>query len=223
MGAALLITLREGLEVSLVVAIIAAYLVKTGRSEHLGAMWTGVGAAIAASITTGLLFKAVIGEFEGKWEQAIEGLLAFLAVGVLTWVIFWMRSNARSIAGELHTRIDVALTESPLSLSIIAFIAVAREGFETALFLLGAETGSSSGAAVVLGGVIGLVIATMIGIGFYTGSTTINRSRSESQGRSMIAATGPGSFEWILLAAGGVLTLALLVFFIVVFTRKEQQ
>ncbi len=177
MGASLLITLREGLEISLVVAIIAAYLVKTGRSEHLRAMWIGVGAAVAASIATGILFQAVIGEFEGKWEQAIEGVLAFLAVGVLTWMIFWMRRNARNISSELHGKIDAALANSPMSLSIIAFVAVAREGFETVLFLLGAETGSSSGTSVVIGGFIGLAIASVVGLAFYRGSTRVDLRR----------------------------------------------
>jgi len=177
MGASLLITLREGLEMSLVVAIIAAYLVKTGRAQYLGAMWTGVAAAVAVSITTGVVFAIIIGEFEGRWEQAIEGILAFLAVGVLTWVIFWMRRNAKNISGELHAKIDAGLANSPRSLSLIAFIAVVREGFETVLFLLSAETGSSSGAVVVIGGVIGLVTATVIGLGVYAGSTRIDLRR----------------------------------------------
>ena len=177
MGASLLITLREGLEISLVVAIIAAYLVKTDRADYLNAMWVGVGAAVALSIATGIVFNAVIGEFEGKWEQAIEGILAFLAVGVLTWMIFWMRRNARNMSGELHSKIDAALANSPMSLSIIAFIAVAREGFETVLFLLGAETSSSSGTEVIIGGVIGLVVATVIGFGFYAGSARVDIRR----------------------------------------------
>lgn len=174
MGAALLITLREGLEISLVIAIIAAYLVKTGRPQYLRVMWAGVAAATLLSLATGVVFNVVIGEFEGKWEQAIEGALAFLAVGVLTWMIFWMRRNSKNISGELHGKIDDALAKSALSLSFIAFIAVAREGFETVLFLLGAETGSSSGAEVVVGGLIGLAIAALIGIGFYTGSARVD-------------------------------------------------
>lgn len=174
MGASLVITLREGLEVSLVIAIFAAYLVKTGNGRHLGAMWVGVGAAVAASIVAGFVFNAVIGEFEGKWEQAIEGVLAFLAVGVLTWMIFWMRRNARNISGDLHSKIDVALANSPMALSMIAFVAVAREGFETVLFLLGAKTSSSSGAEVVVGGLIGLVIAAIIGVSFYAGSSRVD-------------------------------------------------
>ncbi len=177
MGASLLITLREGLEVSLVIAIIAAYLVKTGRAEHLGAMWAGAAAAAAVSLGTGILFNSLIGDFDGKWEQAIEGVLAFVAVAVLTWMIFWMRGNAKDISGELHSKIDTALADSPRALSVIAFVAVAREGFETVLFLIGADTGSSSGSSVVLGGVIGLAVAAVIGIGFYTGSSRVDLRR----------------------------------------------
>jgi high-affinity iron transporter len=176
-GAALLITLREGLEISLVVAIIAAYLVQTGRATYLRAMWLGVVAAVALSIATGVVFNVVIGEFEGKWEQAVEGTLAVFAVAVLTWMIFWMRRNARNISGELHSKIDAALADSTTSLTLIAFVAVAREGFETVLFLLGAESGSTSGAAVVVGGLIGLVVAAAIGVGFYSGSARIDLRR----------------------------------------------
>ncbi|MCP5034184.1 MAG: iron transporter [Actinomycetia bacterium] len=177
MGASLLITLREGLEIALVIAIIASYLVRTGRSEYLGAMWIGAGLAVVVSLITGLVFRSFIGELEGKWEQVIEGALAFLAVGVLTWMIFWMRRNARGISGELHDKIDSALANSPLALTFIAFVAVVREGFETALFLLSAETGSSSGAVVVLGGIMGLGAAAVIGLAFYRGSAVADLRR----------------------------------------------
>ncbi len=192
MGASLLITLREGLEISLVIAIIAAYLMKTGNGRYLGSMWIGVGAAVAVSVAAGILFKTVIGEFEGAWEQAIEGILAFVAVAVLTWMIFWMRRNARSISTDLHAKIDAALKKSPMALALIAFVAVVREGFETALFLLGAETGSSSGASVVIGGLIGLTIASIIGFGLYRGSSQVNL-------RQFFRATG---MLLILFAAG---------------------
>jgi len=177
MAASFLITLREGLEISLVVAIIAAYLVKTDRAAGLRHMWLGVALAVAASIATGVAFDAAIGEFEGKWEQAIEGTLAFTAVAVLTWMIFWMRRNAKNISGELHGKIDAALANSPLSLTVIAFVAVAREGFETVLFLLGAETSSSSGADVVIGGLIGLAVAAAVGLAFYQGSARVDLRR----------------------------------------------
>lgn len=174
MGSSLLITLREGLEIALVLAIIVAYLRKTGRGQRLGSVWLGSAIAAVVCIATGLLFHQVVGEFEGKWEQFIEGALAFAAVGVLTWMIFWMRGHARGIASDLHARIDEAIDRSPGALATVAFVAVAREGFETVLFLLGAETSSASGGEVIAGGLIGLAIAAVLGYLFYLGSDRID-------------------------------------------------
>ncbi|MEZ5226746.1 MAG: FTR1 family protein [Acidimicrobiales bacterium] len=107
-------------------------------------------------------------------EQFIEGTLAFAAVAVLTWMIFWMRGHARGISSELHAKIDAALDRSPLALAVVAFVAVAREGFEAVLFLLGAETASASGSSVVIGGLIGLGISAVLGYLFYLGSDRID-------------------------------------------------
>ncbi len=177
MGSSLLITLREGLEIALVLAIIVAYLNKTGRSDRLGSVWAGAAVAAALCVATGIVFDRVIGEFEGKWEQFIEGTLAFTAAGVLTWMIFWMRGHARGISSDLHSKIDAAIDRSTYALAFVAFVAVAREGFETVLFLLGAETSSASGSAVVLGGLIGLGIAAALGYLFYLGSDRIDLRR----------------------------------------------
>jgi high-affinity iron transporter len=177
MGSSLLITLREGLEIALVLAIIVAYLHKTGRSDRVGSVWLGAGVAAVTCVATGLLFQAAVGEFEGKWEQFIEGTLALTAVVVLTWMIFWMRGNARGIASDLHHRIDAAIDGSSSALAIMAFVAVAREGFETVLFLLGARRTRRLGAEVVLGGVIGLAISAVLGYLFYLGSDRIDLRR----------------------------------------------
>jgi high-affinity iron transporter len=174
MGSSLLITLREGLEIALVLAIIVAYLHKTGRGDRVGSVWAGSAAAAVVCVIAGFIFYKVVGEFEGKWEQFIEGTLAFAAVGVLIWMIFWMRGNARGIKSELHGKIDAAIDGSGAALAAIAFVAVAREGFETVLFLLGAETSSSSGAEVVIGGLLGLAVAAVIGYLFYLGSDRVD-------------------------------------------------
>ena len=174
MGSSLLITLREGLEIALVLAIIIAYLKKIGRGDRLGAIWVGSAVAAVACIAAGVLFDQVVGDFEGKWEQFIEGTLAFSATVILTWMIFWMRGHARGIASDLHAKIDGALEGSFTALAVVAFVAVAREGFETVLFLLSAETTSSSGADVVIGGLIGLAIASVLGVLFYVGSDRVN-------------------------------------------------
>lgn len=177
MGSSLLITLREGLEIALVLAIIVAYLRKTGRSDRLGAIWAGSAAAVVVCVVAGVLFHRIVGEFEGKWEQFVEGSLAFAAAGVLTWMIFWMRGHARGISSDLQSKIDAAIDRSPLALAFVAFVAVVREGFETVLFLLGAETASASGAAVVVGGVIGLGLAAGLGYLFYLGSDRVDLKR----------------------------------------------
>lgn len=174
MGSSLLITLREGLEIALVLAIIIAYLRKTGRGDRLGAIWTGSSLAVVASLITGVIFYKAVGAFEGKWEQVIEGTLAFAAVAVLTWMIFWMRGHARGIASVLHSKIDAAIEQSSTALTVVAFIAVAREGFETVLFLISAETASASGTQVVIGGLIGLAISAVLGYLFFLGSERID-------------------------------------------------
>ncbi len=165
MSAAFLITLREGLEISIVLAILIGYLVKTGRGDRTGQVWIGAGIAAVVCLVTGLLFNVFVGEFEGKAEQAIEGTLALAAAIVLTWMILWMRKNARAMSGDLRSKVDGATTAN--AIMFIAFVAVAREGFETVLFLLGAETGSATGAQVVIGGVLGLAVSAVVGVLVY--------------------------------------------------------
>jgi high-affinity iron transporter len=165
MSAAFLITLREGLEISIVLAILLGYLVKTGRASATGSVWAGAGIAAVVCVIAGVLFHTVVGEFEGKAEQAIEGSLALAAALVLTWMILWMRKNARNMSGDLRSKIDGAT--SARAIMFIAFVAVAREGFETVLFLLGAETGNASGAQVIVGGLLGLAVSAVVGVLVY--------------------------------------------------------
>jgi high-affinity iron transporter len=172
MGASFLITLREGLEVSLVLAILISYLVKSGRSSDVGAVWRGSGAAAVMCLIGGIAFNIFVGEFEGKSEQFIEGTIAILAASVLTWMIFWMRKHARSMGADLRAQVDAATTQK--AIMTIAFVAVLREGLETVLFLISAETASSSGTSVVLGGLLGLVVAAVLGRLVYLGGNKLN-------------------------------------------------
>jgi len=174
MGAALLITLREGLEISLVLAIILGYIDRRPETGLHRRVWTGTAAAAIVCVIAGVVVFALVGGLHGKSEQAVEGTLALSAVLVLTWMIFWMRANARGLTTELHGSIDRAITHSPGALVAVAFIAVAREGFETVLFLVGAETGSGSGAEVVMGGLIGLAVSSILGVIVYKGSHRVN-------------------------------------------------
>lgn len=172
MGASLLITLREGLEIAIVLAILISYLVKSGRHHDVHQVWRGALLAVGLCIVGGLAFHLLVGEFEGKPEQFIEGTIALLAASVLTWMIFWMRTNSRSLGADLRSKVDAAT--STKALVAISFVAVLREGLETVLFLLSAETESSSGLGVVAGGVLGLVVAMVLGRLFYLGGHRLN-------------------------------------------------
>jgi high-affinity iron transporter len=172
MSAAFLITLREGLEISLVLAILLGYLAKMGRDDGARAVWIGAGIAALVCIVAGVAFNALVGEFDGKAEQAIEGTLALVAALVLTWMILWMRKNARSMGGHLRSQIEGATTAN--AIMFIAFVAVVREGFETVLFLLGAETGNTSGTQVIVGGLLGLGVAAVVGVAVYRFGTNLD-------------------------------------------------
>lgn len=175
MGASFLITLREGLEVSLVLAILVAYLVKTDRRHDVPAVWKGTGAAAGLCLVVGIVIYALIGGLHGTANQIVEGSIATAAAIVLTWMIFWMRSNARTLGAELRHKVDAATTVG--ALVAIAFVATVREGLETVLFLLSAETGSSSGAEVVTGGLLGLVVSAILGWVIYKGGNRLNLRR----------------------------------------------
>ncbi len=175
----LLTGLREGVEAALIVAIILAYLAKTGNQRHFSRIWSGVGAAVALSIVAGIILWVTIQGLEGVAGQIFEGVATLLAAAVVTWMLFWMRRTAANIKGELHASVDRALTEgSVFGLSVLAFTAVIREGLETSLFLLGQATAASEAeagaASTLVGAFIGLVIAVVLGYGFYVGARVIN-------------------------------------------------
>ena len=172
----LLTGLREGVEASLIVSIILAYLARTGNARHFAKIWLGAGAAIAVSVAVGLILFATIGGFEEQAELIFEGFAMLLAAAAVTWMLFWMRRVAANIKGELHASVDRALVEgSVLGLAVLAFTAVIREGIETALFLLGQATAAGTQASSTLGGaVVGLLIAVAIGYGLYRGARVIN-------------------------------------------------
>ncbi len=167
MGAAFLITLREGLEISIVLAILVSYLVKTDRRSDTTAVWWGAGVAAILCLVAGIAVHAATDGLEGKAEQAVEGTLALAAALMLTFMILWMHRNARTMGGHLRARLDAAATAG--AVAAIAFVGVAREGFETVLFLLGADAGSASGGAVVTGGLLGLAVSAVAGWLIYVG------------------------------------------------------
>jgi high-affinity iron transporter len=180
MGAAFLITLREGIEAALVVSIILAYLNAIGHRERHGTVWWGVLGAVAVSLVAGIVLNATVGaisETSERTAEIIEGIGSVLAVAVLTWMIFWMRRQARHIKGELQERVDVALASgSNLALGALAFFVVVREGLETVLFLFGTirEEVVGSTALAYLGAALGLLVAILLGVLIYRGGIRLN-------------------------------------------------
>ncbi len=171
-----LIGLREGVEAALIVAIVLAYLVRTGNSRHVGKIWLGTAAATALSAVIGIALFVSIGAFQEPYEQLFEGTTMLLAVGVVTWMLFWMRRQSAGLKGELHAAVDRALGEGTAwGLAALAFTAVIREGVETALFLTGQATSvDDSASSVALGALAGLGGAVLIGWGFYRGSQAVD-------------------------------------------------
>ncbi|MCI0581442.1 MAG: FTR1 family iron permease [Chloroflexi bacterium] len=174
-----LIGLREGVEAALIVAIVLAYVVRTGNGRHISKIWLGSGAAIALSVVIGLLIFTTVGAFEEPYEQLFEGSAMLLAAVVVTWMLFWMRRQSINLKGELQAAVDRVLSEGTAwGLAVLAFTAVIREGVETALFLAGQATSAAEGAGnVLVGAVIGLAAAVLIGWGFYRGSRAIDLRR----------------------------------------------
>jgi high-affinity iron transporter len=174
----LLTGLREGVEAALILAIICAYLAKTGNKRHFPKIFLGAGLAIGLSILLGVGIYVTVGSFQEPYEQLFEAATLILAAGVVTWMLFWMRRQARSVRGELHAAVDRALDDgSAIALAFLAFVAVIREGVETSLFLVGQVASASAEGGemwVVIGAVTGLLIAAVIGVGFYHGSRRLN-------------------------------------------------
>lgn len=176
-----LIGLREGLEASLVVVILIAYLVKSDRQHLLPRIWAGIAAAVAVSLAFGALLTWGPRRLTFETQEAIGGILSIVAVGFVTWMVFWMARHARGLSGELRGKIDVAAEAGRASLAVVAALAVGREGLETALFLWAAtqaatgENGSST--SPLLGALLGILTAVGMGYAFYKGVLKINLSK----------------------------------------------
>ncbi|MFI8485139.1 iron uptake transporter permease EfeU [Streptomyces rubrogriseus] len=173
-----LIGLREGLEASLVVCILIAYLVKTDRRDALKPIWAGIGVAVAIALGFGCALEFGSQELTFKAQEALGGSLSILAVVLVTWMVFWMRRTARHLRTELHGRLDAALAMGTGALVATAFLAVGREGLETALFVWASVHAASDGTPRPLIGVaLGLATAVLLGWLFYRGALRINLAR----------------------------------------------
>ncbi len=168
MLATLIIFLREGVEASMIVAILLAYLSRIGRRDHFRDIFLGVGAALILATAGGAIAYETIRSYDGSRVQTIfETCTYLLAAGVLTYMTFWMRNHARSLSKELRARADAALNgQARLGLALLAFQAVGREGLETVVFTL-AIMFSTTAAGALTGAAIGLAGALAIAFVIY--------------------------------------------------------
>jgi high-affinity iron transporter len=172
------IGLREGVEAALIVGIIAAFLVKEDRRDALRPMWAGVGIAVAICVAVGVALQVLDEQLPQREQEGLETIVGLLAVGMVTFMIVWMRRHARGLSGELRANASSALAQgSTIALVAMAFFAVLREGFETAVFLLAAFNASENAATAGLGAALGVVAAVIIGYGIYKGGVRINLTR----------------------------------------------
>src|ERR1700712_4560147 len=172
-----LIGLREGLEAALVVSILVAYLVKTGHARKLPPLWGGVAAAVGVSLLFGALLTFTSRHLSFEAQEAFGGTLSVVAVGFVTWMIFWMRRAGRHLSKDLRGRLDAALAMGTGALVLTAFIAVGREGLETSLFIWSAVQATGRNTSPVLGATLGLATAVVLGYLFYKGALRINLSK----------------------------------------------
>jgi high-affinity iron transporter len=172
------IALREGLEASLIVGIIAAFLRRQGRADALRAMWAGVALAIVLCLAVAVVLRLVDNELPHREQEGLETIVALIAVGMVTYMIVWMTEHARDLRGQLQEGAAGALARGSMwALVAMAFFAVLREGFETSVFLLAAFNDATDPASAGLGVVLGLACALALGYGIYRGGVRLNLSR----------------------------------------------
>ncbi len=173
-----LIGLREGLEAALVVVILVAFLVRTDRRWALGSVWAGVVAAVALSVGIGALLTFGTRQLSSEHQELIGGGASVLAVAFVTAMVFWMRSAARTISGELKGRLDQALQVGGPAVALVAFLGVGREGLETALFFYASvQTAGAGTVEPLVGFLTGLAAAVALGVLVYRGAVRIDLSR----------------------------------------------
>lgn len=194
--ASYLIGLREGLEMVLVVSVLVAYLVKTGRHRQIPPVWGGVGAAVVVSVGFGWLLTYVSTTvLYGPQHELFDAVTSVVAVALVTWMIFWMRRTARKLSGELKGRLDGAIGIGLAAVVGIAFLAVVREGLETTLLFFASAQGATT-AWPLVGLAGGLVTAIALGIGLYAGAVRIDLTKFFTVSGVLLIVVAAGIFKY---------------------------
>jgi high-affinity iron transporter len=192
-----LIGLREGLEATLVVSILVAFLVKSGRRERLPQVWAGVLAAVALSVGFGALLTYVAQDLLAPAQRELfEAVTSVAAVGFVTWMIFWMRRTARRLSSELRARLAEAVTVGGVAVVGMAFLAVVREGLETALLFYAAARGATTSAGPLLGIILGVATSVALGWGLYASALRINLTKFFTWTGLLLVLIAAGIFKY---------------------------
>jgi len=172
-----LIGLREGLEAALVVSILVAFLVRTDRRHVLPKVWLGVGIAVAISVGVTLVLALTQQALTFEAQEALGGSLSIIAVGFVTWMIFWMRRTARTISADLRGKLEDAIKMGSTAVVVMAALAVGREGLETALFFFTAAQAAGETSRPLIGFLLGIAVAIVLAYLLYRGAVKINLGR----------------------------------------------
>lgn len=172
----LIITLREGLEAALIVGILIAYARKSGRDALVKPIWLGVAFAIALSAGLGAFLTLTSTSLSDDAEKLFAGTTSIVAVALVTWMIFWMKKTARNLRNELTGKLEKAAMSGSFAIAGAAFLATAREGLETALFIYTNAGATGAGRGITVGLIAGFGIAIALGVGIYKRSISLNLS-----------------------------------------------
>ncbi|MER6942919.1 iron uptake transporter permease EfeU [Nonomuraea sp. NPDC000554] len=194
--ASYLIGLREGLEATLVVSVLVAFLVKSDRKDKLPQVWVGVAGAVALSVGFGALLTFTAANLGHTGQELFDAITSLLAVVFVTWMIFWMRRAARALSGELRGRLSDALEMGSLAVVVMAFLAVAREGLETALLFFASVQGATATAAPLIGISLGLLTSVLIGWGIYRSALKINLTKFFTWTGLLLILVAAGIFKY---------------------------
>jgi high-affinity iron transporter len=196
MTASYLIGLREGLEITLVVSILIAFLVKSDRKRLLPHVWAGIAVAAALSIGFGALLEYGAASLSYTGQELFEAIASVVAVAFVTWMIFWMRRAARRLGGELRGRLEEAIQIGPVAVVAMAFLAVVREGLETAILFFASAQGAGTQAAPLIGLALGVATAVVIGWLLYLSAVRINLSRFFTWTGALLVLVAAGIFKY---------------------------